>query len=137
MGLAGKYIKIRQYHNNSIINVCVSFKYFLLTKTMARFYCHEMQSLYYYHIIIISSIYIVLRGQKKFGDKLSPRYSTVRNRVEIFNYYYRSALAVSYDCEDSRSFKFICLKFNSAHPLSRPITCCNARRSLILSRSHV
>ena len=118
--------------------MCVSFKYFLLTKTMARFYCHEMWSLYYYHIIIIiSSIYIVLRGQKKFGYKLSPRYSTVRNRVEIFNYYYRPALAVSYDCEDPRSFKSICLKFNSAHPLSRPITCCNARRSLIFMEYQV
>ena len=41
----------------------------------------------------------------------------------IFNYY-KSALAVSYDCEDPRSFKSICLKCNSARPLSRPITCC-------------
>ena len=35
-----------------------------------------------------------------------------------FNYY-KSALAVSYDCEDPRSFKSMCLKCNSA----RPITC--------------
>ena len=41
----------------------------------------------------------------------------------MFNYY-KSALAVSYDCEDPRSFKSICLKCNSARPLSRPITCC-------------
>ena len=41
----------------------------------------------------------------------------------IFNYY-KSSLAVSYDCEDLRSFKSICLKCNSAHPLSRPVTCC-------------
>ena len=35
-----------------------------------------------------------------------------------------SALAVSYYCEDPRSFKSICLKCNSARPLSCPITCC-------------
>ena len=40
----------------------------------------------------------------------------------IFNYY-KSALAVSYDCEDPRSFKSICLKCNSVRPLSRPVTC--------------
>ena len=34
----------------------------------------------------------------------------------IFNYY-KSALAVSYDCEST------CLKCNNARPLSRPITC--------------
>ena len=41
----------------------------------------------------------------------------------IFNCY-KSALAVSYDCEDPRSFKSICLKCNSARPLFRPATCC-------------
>ena len=40
----------------------------------------------------------------------------------IFNYY-KFALAVSYDCEDPRSFKSICLKCNSVRPLCRPITC--------------
>ena len=40
----------------------------------------------------------------------------------IFNYY-KSALAVSYNCDDPRSFKSICLKCNSARPLFRPITC--------------
>ena len=44
-------------------------------------------------------------------------------RSAIFNYY-KSALAVSYDCEDPRSFKSIFLKCNSVRPLSRPITCC-------------
>ena len=41
----------------------------------------------------------------------------------IFNYY-KFALAVSYDCEDPRSFKSICLKCNSACPFSHPKTCC-------------
>ena len=40
----------------------------------------------------------------------------------VFNYY-KSALAVSYDCEDPHSFKSICLKCNGVCPLSRPITC--------------
>ena len=41
----------------------------------------------------------------------------------IFNYH-KSALAVSYDCEDPLSFKSNLFKCNSARPLSRPITCC-------------
>ena len=41
----------------------------------------------------------------------------------IFNYY-KSTLAVSYDCDDPHSFKSINLKCNSARPLSRPKTCC-------------
>ena len=35
-----------------------------------------------------------------------------------------STLAVSYYCEDPRSFKSICLKCNSARPFSCPIICC-------------
>ena len=42
----------------------------------------------------------------------------------IFKIYYKSALAVSYDCEGPGSFKSICLKCNSAGPLSRSNTSC-------------
>ena len=41
----------------------------------------------------------------------------------IFNYY-KSELVLSYDCKDPRSFNSVRLKCSSAHPLSRPITCC-------------
>ena len=50
--------------------------------------------------------------------------STLASFKSVISNYYKSALAVSYDCEDPRSFKSICLKCNSARPLSRPITCC-------------
>ena len=61
------------------------------------------------------------------GDKLDLSSSTLASfKSVIFNYYYyyKSALFVSYDCENPRSFKSICLKCNSARPLARPITCC-------------
>ena len=55
------------------------------------------------------------------GLDLSP--STLASfKSAIFNYY-KSVLAVFYDCEDPRSFKSICLRYTSARPLSRPITC--------------
>ena len=45
-------------------------------------------------------------------------------KLVIFKIYYKSALAVSYDCEGPGSFKSICLKCNSAGPLSRSNTSC-------------
>ena len=58
------------------------------------------------------------------ADELDLSSSTLASfKTLIFNYC-KSTLAVSYDCEDPRSFKSICLKCNSVHPLSRPITRC-------------
>ena len=57
-------------------------------------------------------------------DELDLSSSTLASFKSVIFNYYKSALAVSYDCEDPRSFKSICLKCNSARPLSRPITCC-------------
>ena len=56
-------------------------------------------------------------------DELDLSSSTLASFKSVIFNYYKSALAVSYDCEDPRSFKSICLKCNSARPLSRPITC--------------
>ena len=58
------------------------------------------------------------------ADELDLSSSTLASFKSVIFNYYKSALAVSYDCEDPRSFKSICLKCNSARPLSRPITCC-------------
>ena len=41
----------------------------------------------------------------------------------LFNYY-KTSLVTSFDCEDPRTFKTVCLKCNSVRPLSRPIFCC-------------
>ena len=57
-------------------------------------------------------------------DELDLSSSTLASFKSVIFKYYKSALAVSYDCEDPRSFKSICLKCNSARPLPRPITCC-------------
>ena len=56
-------------------------------------------------------------------DELDLSSSTLASFKSVIFNYYKSALAVSYDCEDPRSIKSICLKCNSACPLSRPITC--------------
>ena len=53
-------------------------------------------------------------------DELDLSSSTLASFKSVIFNYYKSALAVSYDCEDPRSFKSICLKCNSARPLSRP-----------------
>ena len=42
----------------------------------------------------------------------------------LFNYY-KTSWVTSFDCEDPRTFKTVCLKCNSVRPLSRPILCCN------------
>ena len=70
----------------------------------------------------VDTIYL---DMSKAFDKVSCRrlVHKLGYKSVIFNYY-KSALAVSCDCEDPRSFKSICLKCNSARPLSRPITCC-------------
>ena len=72
-------------------------------------------------------------------DELDLSSSTLASFKSVVFNYYKSALAVSYDCEDPRSFalavsydcedprsfvRSICLKCNSARPLSLPITCC-------------
>ena len=57
-------------------------------------------------------------------DELDLSPSTLASFKSVIFNYYKSALAVSYDCEDRRSFKSVCLKCNSPRPLSRPITCC-------------
>ena len=44
--------------------------------------------------------------------------STLASFKSVIFIYYKSALAVSYDCEDPHSFKSTCLKCNSARPLS-------------------
>ena len=41
----------------------------------------------------------------------------------LFNYY-KTSLVTSFDCEDPRTFKIVCLKCNSVRLLSRPILCC-------------
>ena len=57
------------------------------------------------------------------ADELNLSPSTLASfKSAIFNYY-KSVLAVFYDCEDPRSFKSICLRYTSARPLSCPITC--------------
>ena len=53
------------------------------------------------------------------ADELDLSPSTLTSFKSVIFNYYKSALAVSYDCEDPRSFKSICLKCNSARPLSR------------------
>ena len=53
-------------------------------------------------------------------DELDLSSSTLASFKSVIFNYYKSALAVSYDCEDPRSFKSICLKCNNARPLSRP-----------------
>ena len=57
-------------------------------------------------------------------DELDLSPSTLSSFKSVIFNYYKSTLAVSYDCKDPRLFKSICLKCNSARPLSRPITCC-------------
>ena len=37
------------------------------------------------------------------------------------SHYYKTSLATSFDCDDPRTFKTVCLKCNSVRPLSRPI----------------
>ena len=44
-------------------------------------------------------------------------------KLVLFNYY-KTSLVTSFDCEDPRTFKTVCLKCNSVRPLSRPIFCC-------------
>ena len=56
-------------------------------------------------------------------DELDLSSSTLASFKSVIFNYCKSALAVSYDCEDPRSFKSICLKCNSARPLYRQITC--------------
>ena len=56
-------------------------------------------------------------------DEVDLSSSTLASFKSVNFNYYKSALAVSYDCEDPRSFKSICLKCNSVRPLSSPITC--------------
>ena len=51
------------------------------------------------------------------ADEVDLRSSTLASSKSGFFNYYKSALAVSYDCEST------CLKCNNARPLSRPITC--------------
>jgi len=41
----------------------------------------------------------------------------------LFNCY-KTSLVTSFDCEDPRTFKTVCLKCNSVRPLSWPIFCC-------------
>ena len=43
-------------------------------------------------------------------DELDLRSSTLASFKSVFLNFFKSALAVSYDCKDPRSFKFICLK---------------------------
>ena len=65
--------------------------------------------------------------QKSFLIRTSRIWNCLVDELDLLDTvvnYYKSALATSYDCEDPRSFKSICLKCNSARPLSRPITCC-------------
>ena len=57
-------------------------------------------------------------------DEIDLSSSTLASFKSVIFNNYKSALAVSYGCEDPRSFKSICLKCNSALPFSRPITCC-------------
>ena len=58
------------------------------------------------------------------ADELDLSSSTLASLKSVIFNYYKSALAVSNDCEDARSFKSICLKCNSAPPLPRRVTCC-------------
>ena len=58
------------------------------------------------------------------ADELDLNSSTLASFKSVIFHYYKSALAVSYNCDDPHSFKSICLKCNSACPLFRPITCC-------------
>ena len=57
-------------------------------------------------------------------DELDLSSSTLASFKLVIFIYFKSALAVSYDCEDPCSFKPTCLKCNSARRLSFPITCC-------------
>ena len=57
------------------------------------------------------------------ADELDLSSSTLASFKSVMFNYYKSALVLSYDCKDPRSFNSICLKCNSARPLSRPITC--------------
>ena len=58
------------------------------------------------------------------ADELDLSSSTLASFKQVIFNYYKSALAVSYDCEDPHSFKSVCLKCNSARFLSRTTTCC-------------
>ena len=64
-------------------------------------------------------------------DEVDLSSSTLASFKSVIFNYYKSALAVSYDCEDPRSFKSICWKCNSARPLSRPKTNCSYTFSCI------
>ena len=57
-------------------------------------------------------------------DELDLSSSTLASFKSVTFNYHKSALAVSYDFEDPCSLKSICLKCNSARPLTLPITCC-------------
>ena len=57
------------------------------------------------------------------ADELDLSSSTLASFKSVMFNYYKSALVLSYDCKDPRSFNSTCLKCNSARPLSRPITC--------------
>ena len=57
-------------------------------------------------------------------DELDLSPSTLASFKSVIVHYYKSTLAVSYDCKDPRLFKSICSKCNCACPLFRPITCC-------------
>ena len=52
-------------------------------------------------------------------DELDLSSLTLASFKLVIFIYYKSALAVSYDCEGPGSFKSICLKCNSARSLSR------------------
>ena len=56
-------------------------------------------------------------------DELDLSSSTLASFKSVIFNYYKSTLAVSYGCEDPRSFKSVCLKCNSVRLLSRSITC--------------
>ena len=50
----------------------------------------------------------------------------------LLDYYYKS-LAVSYDSENPRTFKSICLKCNLVRNLAFPISCCYIRYCYMFS----
>ena len=50
--------------------------------------------------------------------------SLVRFRTLLLDYYHNAAAKTSYDVDDARTWRTVCLKCNTSRKLVQPLTCC-------------